>query len=376
MLFALASLACGLATSGEFLIFARIVQGLAAALMQPASSAIVVSTAPPEARGKTMAFYLGIPLLFLTIGPALGGLITEFVGWRWNFFINLPIALIAVVLALSVRLPALRSPRRKIDLLGVVLLLIGLPAVVAGIQQAPEWGFLDLRTAVLLFGGVLVLVLFLWRQKYSRDPVLHLELFRDRGFLSSGLLLMVVQFSLAGSLIQLSIFAQTVLGFDPLQAGLAILPLMIPVLFLIHVAGRTYDRRGVRLPAMLGAGGSAIGLAVIAVGTMYASYPIMAGGMVLLGLSCSFVTMPANTDGMARISAQQRAQASGLLQTCRQIGSALGIAVFFAVGSFSGSTGMAILVGAAVTALGILIAACWSPSAPFSREVPSVSTGR
>ena len=376
IVFALASLACGLAMSDGFLIAARIIQGLAAALMQPASSAIVMSSAPPEARGKTMALYVGIPLLFLTIGLAIGGLITEYVGWRWNFFINLPVALIAVVLALFARLPSLRRERMKLDPLAVVLLLVSLPAVVSGIQQAPEWGFLDIRTMSLCVGGLVGLTLFIWRQRCTKNPVLHLDLFKDRGFLASGLLLLIVQFSLTGSLIHLSIYAQSELGFDPLKAGLAVLPLMIPVLFLIHLAGRAYDRFGVRLPAILGAAGSSVGLAVMGIGMMMSSYIVIAVGMVVLGASCTFVTMPANTDGMARIGDAQRAEASGLLQTARQVGSTLGIAVFFAVGSLIANPGAALLVGAGVTALGILIAACWASSREVSREVPSGATGR
>lgn len=376
IVFAVASLACGLATSGEFLIAARIVQGLAAALMQPASAAIVLSVARPEARGKTMAFYIGIPLLFLTFGPALGGMITEYVGWRWNFYINLPIAALTVSLALITRPPKIRGDRNRIDPLAVILLLVSLPALVGSVQQAPEWGFTDYRTIGLFLAGLFGLFLFYWRQKFTKYPVLHLSLFNDLGFLASGLLLFLVQFSLAGSLIHLSIFAQEQLGFDPLKAGLSILPLMIPVLLVIHVAGRVYDYVGVRLPAILGTIGTSIGLAIMGVGMMKVSYGLMVVGMVILGISSSFVTMPANTDAMARVDFSLRAQASGLMQTCRQLGTAMGIAVYFAVNMFAGIPGVAFIIGGCVTSLGILVAALWSPSAPFSSGAPSGATGR
>ncbi|MCH2161334.1 MAG: DHA2 family efflux MFS transporter permease subunit [Phycisphaerales bacterium] len=412
-LFALASLGCGLAQDATTLIVARIFQGVAAILMQPASSAIVLSSAPPESRGRTMAFYVGIPLLFMSFGPVLGGFITSEVGWRWTFLINLPIAAAAIVLTLLVRPREPVATRDRIDPLATLFLLFAMPALVGGVQQSATWGLLDPRTIGLLMVGAVALLLFLWRQSRTSNRVLHLELLRDRGFLADGLLLLLVQFSLAGSLIQLSIYAQLVLGYGPATAGLSILPLMLPVLLLVHVSGRFYDRKGVRLPASVGAAGTALGLGIMAVGAHMNSYGVIAVGMFVLGASCSFVTMPANTDGMARVDLPRRGQASGLLQTARQSGATLGIAFFAASGalvrpddaqlqnscgesadlaasaaggnidafrsleasgatacvdvlseSFSRGTALALAVGAGMTAVGVVIALAWGSREP------------
>ena len=416
VIFALASLGCGLAQDSTTLLASRIIQGIAAVLMQPASAAIVLSSAPPESRGKVMGIYVGIPLLFMSFGPVLGGFITSELGWRWAFFINLPVALTAIVLTLIVRPRDPGATRDRIDPLATLLLLLALPALVGGVQQSASWGFLDRRTIGLLVAGFVAFLLFLWRQSRTSNRVLHLELFRDRGFLADGLLLLLVQFSLTGSLIQLSIYAQLVLGFDPIRAGLSILPLMLPILLLVHVSGRLYDRKGVRLPASAGAAGSALGLGVMAIGAYLDAYWVLAIGMFILGTSCSFVTMPANTDGMARVELQRRGQASGLLQTCRQTGVTLGIAFFTASGALvrpgadqldadcgafaelatsavggdieafrtlekagatrcvdvlsdglSRGTGLALAVAAGITFVGVLIALVWGSREPARR---------
>jgi EmrB/QacA subfamily drug resistance transporter len=377
--FALASLACGLAPSGEFLIGARVVQGLGAILMQPASAAIVLSAARPEARGKTMAIYVGVPLLFMSLGPIVGGAITEFFGWRWNLYLNVPIAIAVIALTLVVRPSNSRHREGRLDPLATGLLLVSLPLLVGGVQQSAAWGLLDGRTLGLVAAGVLGLWLFIQRQKHLATPTLHLELFRDRAFLACAVLLFVVQFSIAGGLIQLSLYAQNVLGFDPLLTGVSILPLMIPVLFVVHVAGRAYDRSGVRGSAVKGAIGSVVGLLVMGAGVWQAEYWVIAVGMVFLGGSSSFVTMPANTEGLARVGVERRAQASGLLQTSRQAGATLGIAVFAAAGAavHSAKDGVAcgFVIGAVVTAIGAVVAWRYAPETPFRNQVPSGATG-
>ena len=417
IIFALGSLWCGLSGSGISLIAGRVCQGFGAVLMQPASSAIVLSSAPPEARGRTMAVYVGIPLLFLTMGPLMGGLITEWFGWSWAFLVNIPIAVIALVITFKARPQDTGSVREPLDLPGTFFLVLGMPCFVIALQQSGVWGPLDPRTIGLGIVGVIALVLFGRRQFVAEHPVLHFGLFRDKAFMANALLLMLVQFSLAGVLIQLSLYAQIVLEYDPAEAGLAILPLMIPVLLVVHFAGRSYDRMGVRIPAAIGVVGSVIGLALMGWGAWVMSYPIIVVGMIFLGGTTSFATMPANTDGMARVPPMRRGQASGILQTCRQVGGALGIATYSAAGALtrppgdsvvrdcgadpgvvdlaiagdvdaigkleasgatecvamvheaiSRGTGSALFVGALVTMGGLFIALRFAPSAPFGKN--------
>ena len=337
VLFALASALCGLATSGAVLIAGRVAQGLAACLMQPASASLVIEHFAPGERGKAMAVYVGIPMLFMTLGPAIGGLVTQTLGWPWVFWINLPVA--AATLAL-LAIAGARSPRgedRAIDWPGAVLLVSGLPLLVWGIQ---ELGAVDASGASraasapvilsLATGGVLVAA-FVRRQLRVEHPLLRLRLFADRQLLSNALLIALTQFSMAGLVVQGSIYAQRVLGLPPFRAGLSLLPLMLPVLVLVHVAGRRYDRVGVKPVATLGTIAAATGLVIQGAGFLRQEYLVIATGMAILGAGIAFIMSPANTDALSRAPDSVRGQVSGLVQTFRQLGGTAGVAVAAAI---------------------------------------------
>ncbi len=327
ILFAVASAACGLSTSGAMLIGARVLQAVGAVLMQPASSAIVVSTAEPGREGRAMGVYIGISMLGLVAGPVIGGVLADSLGWSWIFFVNLPVALFALVMVAIARPPALRDPEGGLDLPSVAMLAVALPLGVGAIQQLGSWGIADPRTIVGLAAGLVGLVLFIRRQGRLERPLVHLELFRDRGFLADAAMLGLVQFALTGTVIHLSILTQATWGFDPRQAGFATLPLVLPVIVLVHVSGRLYDRFGVRPLAAPAAAVASCAIVGLGIGALLGSVPMVFGAMTMLGVSIPFVNMPANTDGMRRIGVERRGLASGLLQTVRMTGSALGIAV-------------------------------------------------
>ena len=326
-IFAGASLWCGLSTSGWMLISARVLQAVGAVLMQPASSAIVISTATPGREGRTMGIYIGISMLSLAIGPVLGGVITDRFGWHWIFFINLPIAALALVLAAIAKPPAIRSAERRIDGLSVVLLVLSLPLLIGGIQQAGSWGLGQPLVLGMITAGFFGLAMFLRRQARVDDPVFHLKLLRDRGFLADALMLGLMQFALTGTVIQLSVMLQSTFQLNPEQAGIATLPLMIPVLLFVQVSGRLYDRFGVRRLAVPAAAAASSAVVLLGVGAIQESMGLLMTGMVLLGIAIPFVNMPANTDGMSRNEGVNRGQASGVLQTFRMVGSTLGIAL-------------------------------------------------
>ena len=329
--FALSSLGCGFSTSGTMLIGCRVLQAVGAVLMQPASSAIVISTALPGREGRAMGVYIGISMLGLVAGPVLGGFITEKIGWAWIFFINLPIAAFALIMVSIARPPRLQDPEKGLDLPSVGLLVVSVPLAIGSIQQSGVWGLFDWKTLSGVFVGLLAFGLFVHRQSRLSRPLINVKLFRDRGFLADAGMLGFMQFALVGTVIHLSLLTQSTFGFDPQAAGLATLPLVVPVLLLVHFSGRGYDRFGVRplaIPATIIAGGSVVFLGVAA---LKGSLPLLFVGMVILGVAMPFVNMPANTDGMRRVGMERRGVASGLLQSVRMIGAALGIAVTAAV---------------------------------------------
>lgn len=336
-LFALASAACGLASSEAMLIAGRVGQGLSACLMQPASAALVIEHFAPGERGKAMAAYVGIPMVFLTLGPALGGLVAESFGWRWVFWLNLPVAAATLLLLWIARPRSLRTDDRGIDWLGAAMLLAGLPLMVWAIQQAgtlaPDGSLRAGEPAVLgaFAAGAALLTLFVRRQLRLPLPLLRLRLFSDQQLLSNAVLIGVTQFAMAGLVLQGSLYAQRVLDLPPFLAGLSLLPLMLPLLVLVHVAGRRYDRVGVRPVAVLGTLAASIGLVIQGLGFLAEHYLPIGLGMFILGVGIAFTLGPANTDSLSRAPDSARGQVSGLVNTFRQLGGTSGVAVAAAI---------------------------------------------
>lgn len=322
-----ASVGCACSTSAAAIIGWRALQGAAAALMQPASASLVVGSFAPGERGKAMAVYAGIPMLFLAAGPPIGGALTQFAGWRWNFWINIPIALLSLALTAIARPVDAHRGARGADPVGAVLLLVGLPAFVYGLMEAHARGWSDPAVLGALTVGAVVLPLFVRWELRHPTPLLALSLFRDRGILVNAFILFAMQFAMNGLVIYGSTYMQSVLGFAPMRAGLSLLPMLVPILFVVHVAGRLYDRVGVRRPALIGTGLATLGMALQAVAAPMQSYPLLAAGMAVLGTGIGFVMSPTNVDSMSRAGPAHRAQVSGLVQTLRQVGGTLGVAV-------------------------------------------------
>ncbi|MFM7215308.1 MAG: MFS transporter, partial [Verrucomicrobiota bacterium] len=187
--FAGSSVGCAQAGSALALIGWRVVQGAAAALMQPASASLVVGSFAPGERGKAMAVYAGIPMLFLAAGPPIGGALTQFAGWRWNFWINIPIALLSLGLTAVARPVDLHRGERGADPVGAVLLLLGLPSFVFGLMEAHARGWSDPLVLATLVTGAVTLPLFVRWELRHPSPLLALSLFRDRGILIDAFIL-------------------------------------------------------------------------------------------------------------------------------------------------------------------------------------------
>ncbi|MBL9148460.1 MAG: DHA2 family efflux MFS transporter permease subunit [Phycisphaerae bacterium] len=352
-LFAIASALCGLATDGVTLVAARVLQGVAAAIMQPASSTLVISSFAPGERGKAMGIYVGIPMLFLALGPVIGGLLTEYVSWRACFYINLPVA--AAALYLTMRAKPDNGPRapRGFDPFGAAIYLLGLPAFVFALQQSGAWGWSHPLVRWPLIGGAICLVVFMLTEWRRERPLVAVRLFEDRGFLGNALVLFLMQFAMTGQVIYMSGWLQAGLGFTPSRAGAALMPMLIPVLVVVQIAGRMYDKVGVRRPVLLGTTLATIGLAIEALSIPTGTYLLVAAGMAVFGTGIGFTMSPTNTDALSRVGGERRGQASGLLGTMRQVGASLGIA----------------LVGAAVAAAQSRAIRPWMPDDPDTARV-------
>lgn len=326
IVFVVASACCGLAGSDWQILLARAIQGAGAAAMVPASGAIVINTFPVAERGRANGVYAGVSMIFLALGPLVGGLLTEDVTWRAVFWVNIPVGIVMLAAAHT----TLRSDFRaggSIDWLGVALLVPGLTLFVLGLMQGESWGWGSTQTISCLAAGVALLVAFCLVEPHVREALVELRLFGSRNFSVDALILGLVQFGLTGLTVYGAVWSQTVLGFSPISAGLALLPLTIPLLIVAPLSGRVYDRVGPRV--LVSAGALLVGLAFLWSGLFLSkvSYPWLLPGYISLGLGIGMVMTPAFTDSMNSAAVELRGQASGVIQTVRQVGGTVGLAI-------------------------------------------------
>ncbi|WP_170990715.1 MFS transporter [Herbidospora galbida] len=315
VVFALASLAGGLATALPQLVAARVAQGVGGAMIVPQTLTLIAAVFPAERRGTALGLVSATMALAAVLGPVGGGLIVTTWGWRWVFLINVPLCLAAVVLALRRLPPGATASGGELDWGGVVLIGTGL-AVASYALLTPE------RLLWLVPAAVLVAV-FALRQRGHRAPLMPPQVFRDRAFLVAGWV-GAAQFGvLAGLMLLVSVRVQGELGGDAIDTGLALLPMAVAAGFASPVAGWLSDRIGggpIMAAGMLALGAGAIGFALSTWGPAVAA-------LAVAGLGVGLVMAPASTEAIRRLAPDLVPAASGVLNTARQAASLLGVAV-------------------------------------------------
>lgn len=369
-LFFLASLGCGFAPAGTlgeaWIIAFRVLQGTGAALMIPASSAVVVNAFGAAERGRAMATYAGIAQVFLAVGPLVGGALTEWVSWRTVFWLNAPMGLLALVLVAVARPDNQRRPEARVKVGSVVVLVAGLGSSVLGLQQASTWGWGSPATLATLGVGLALTAAFTVSQLRSADPVVDVRLLARRDLVGNFTVIGLTQFGLLAIVLFSSLYWQNLLHFGPIAAGVAALPLILPITAAAQLGGRWYDRAGVRPPVLTGLGVGTVGLVAWTATLPMLSYAAQIPGLVLTGLGLGLLLSPTLTDAMGRVSAAARSQCSGLLQTVRQLGGTLGVALIGTLvlqvlhqadgGDPARHAAVAVTVGFAVAAAAFLVA--------------------
>lgn len=326
VIFVGASITCALAIGETSLILSRAVEGVGAALMIPPSQTLVLNAFDVKSRGRAMGVYAGVSMVFLSLGPLIGGLCTE-IDWRLVFWINLPVGIVTILVTLAARPDGRVTKGQRLDWLGTATLVPGLCGVVLGLMQATTWGWTSPLTLLCLIGGGLLVVAFVFIEPRVRDPLLELRLFKGRNFVGDSVVLFFIQFALMGLTVFGAIYVQNLLGYSPIQAGLSMLPLTLPLLVAAPLAGRAYDRIGPRVLATTGAAIGGLGMLWNAYFLHELDYWILIPGYIALGLGVGMVTSPTNTDALNAASADLRGQASGAIQAVRQIGGTVGLAV-------------------------------------------------
>jgi EmrB/QacA subfamily drug resistance transporter len=327
-----ASLWCGLADSAGMLIAARVVQGAGAALMNPATLSIISATFPPRERGAALGIWAGVSAMALAIGPLLGGLITEHIGWHWIFFINVPVGALAIVASrLFIRESRDTSHVQRLDLPGLVTSGAGLFALTYALTEGNRYGWSSARILGLLAAAVVLLGAFVLLERHQRLPMLDLSLFRNRTFAGANVTALLVTLGMFGVFFFLSIFMQSVLHYSPVKAGATFLPMTILIILVAPIAGRLSDRIGSR---WLMAGGmvlvSASGIVFAQLSTS-SNFWTLLPGMLLGGVGMASVMSPMTASALGAVPVDKAGVGSGVLNTFRQVGGSLGIAMMGAI---------------------------------------------
>jgi EmrB/QacA subfamily drug resistance transporter len=331
-IFSGASLACGLAPSGGFLIGARVVQGLGGALMNPATLSIVTATFPPRERGKAIGIWAGVSAMALAIGPLVGGLLTEHVNWNWIFFINVPIGILGL-LAIPVFVDETRdtSHEQRLDLPGLLTSGVGLFALTYAFIEANGYGWTSGRILAAFAIAAVSLVGFVLLERHQRIPMLDLALFRNRTFGGANAAMLFVGLAMFGTFFYVSLYVQNVLGWSPVQAGASFLPMTFLIIVLAPRTGALTDRVGSRW--LVG-----VGMLLLAAMLFYytflgahSSFFTLLPALVAGGVGMAMTMTPTTAAAMSAVAVDKAGVGSAVLNSARQVGGSLGIAVMGAI---------------------------------------------
>src|SRR6188472_4060946 len=246
VIFTASSLACGLANSEDVLIAARNVQGAGAALMNPATLSIIAATFPPRERGTAIGIWAGVSALALAIGPLVGGLLTEHVGWEWIFFVNIPVGILGIVASFLLIEESKDETHVRLDLPGLFTSALGLFALTYGLIEANTYGWTSGRILASFAVAIVSLTTFVVLERRQRDPMLDLSLFRSGTYTGANLVILFVALAMFGVFFFVSLYMQNILGYSAVQAGAAFLPMTILIILVAPQAGRLSDRWGSR----------------------------------------------------------------------------------------------------------------------------------
>lgn len=327
--FAISSAGCSLTPTGSFaeawMIIFRSIQGAGAALLFPSALAIVVGVFPLKERGKALALFFGISSAFTAIGPILGGYLVT-INWRAIFWINLPVAAIALVLILMAGIKD-HPTRAPIDYRGAVLISLGMGLSVLGLQQASQWGWTDIKTWSCIIVGLAFLALFVRSQRGLEHPLIRLEVFKDRAFFVDNTVLFFSMIAFVPFFFFASMYAQISLGYSASNAGLYLLAFFGGFVIAAQFGGRILDKQGAKIPVVVGCLVSGIGFVQLASVLPDLSWNSQWPWIVVAGAGMGFMLGPASTDAVNRAINASYGEVTGITQTLRNYSSALGMAI-------------------------------------------------
>lgn len=343
LVFTASSLWCGLSGSIEMLILARVVQGFGAALMAPQTMAVIMRTFPPERRGAPMGIWGSVAGLAMLVGPLLGGFLVDALGWEWIFFINVPVGVAAMVLV-SIHVARLETHSHSFDWVGVTLSAVGLFLIVFGIQEGEtfHWGSMpatlgsvqvDVPIWAMIAAGTALMVVFVWwQQRTTSEPLVPLELFRDRNYVMSNVAIALMGLVTAGVNIPLFLYVQSARGLTPSQSALLMLPMAVTSGVLAPLVGRflqTRDARGWVAAGLLGLAASVAWYGLWMDPSRSPWWLLLPSAT--LGASSSLIWGPLALIATRNLPRDLSGAGSGVYNTTRQVGAVIGSAAMAAM---------------------------------------------
>ncbi len=346
-LFTAGSAAAAMAPGVSWLIAARAVQGVGAAMLIPLTLTLLSAAVAPERRGVALGAWGAVGGLAIAIGPLVGGAVVEGASWQWIFWLNVPIGVALLPFAWS-RLTESRGPATRLDLPGLVLASLGLLGIVFGVVRGNDHGWTSLTVLPpMLAGGLLVAAFIAWEMR-APEPMLPLQLFRSRGFTMTNAASLLMFFGMFGSIFLLAQFLQVVQHYSPLQAGLRTLPWTAMPVVVTPIAGALSDRIGGRPLLVAGLALQAIGLGwLAAIITPTVPYLALVPAFIVTGIGMSLFFAPVANVVLGSVRRDQEGIASGANNAIRELGGVFGIAVLGAVFSARGgyATGASFVAG-------------------------------
>jgi EmrB/QacA subfamily drug resistance transporter len=332
VVFTLSSLACGLAPSAGWLIGARTAQGVGAALMNPATLSIITATFPPRQRGQAIGIWAGVSAMALAIGPLLGGLIVDNINWNWIFFVNVPVGALGVV-ASRIFIDESRdtSLEQSIDLPGLATSGLALFALSYGLIEGNQKGWASAEILSFFIAAGVLFVAFVLLERHQRLPMLDLSLFRIGAFTGANVVALLVSLGMFGVFFFVSLFIQNILGYSPTKAGATFLPMTLLIILVAPFAGKASDRVGSRW--LMGGGMTIVGVSLLLyqrVG-VNSDFWTLLPAMMLGGVGMALTMSPMSAAAMGAVPVDKAGVGSGVLNSFRQVGGSLGIALMGAI---------------------------------------------
>src|SRR5256714_6554236 len=384
VIFTGSSLACGLAGSAGLLIGARVVQGVGSALMNPATLSIITATFPPRQRGMAIGIWAGVAALALAIGPLVGGILTQDISWSWIFFINIPVGVIGVLAArLLIDESKDTSRVQRLDLPGLVTSAIGLFALTLALIETNDHAWGSTLVMSLFAIAVVALAAFVLLELHQRVPMLDLSLFRDRTFAGANTVMLLIGLAMFGIFFYNSLFLQRVLHYGAIKTGATFLPMTVLIILVAPVAGKISDRVGPRW--LMGAGMTLLTGSLLLFATLDAnsSWWNIVPGLVVGGIGIGSTIAPSTAPAMGSGPVDQAGVGSAVINSMRQVGGSLGVAIMGALVAtrvsvkpfdphyatqFVPGYHRALHVGAAILLAGVVVAVATVRTAPHAEQ--------